>query len=165
MVSVSVGRTLAESSWSHGQLGAERRERGEQRHGLQGRSEGGVAALPPQSSFFSLQKISANLRSCSLAACDSSCSRWLFCRRLATSDCSTTLSCFSCVGWEAGVRRVALAAPGTADGSLGPANPGLAVLWSRPLEPGQAGVHIPLCLSTTEGPWASHSVPATLPGG
>lgn len=57
-----------------------------------------MAASPPQSSFFSLQKISANLRSCSLAAWDSSCSRWLFCLRLATSDCSTALSCFSCGG-------------------------------------------------------------------
>lgn len=64
----------------------------------------GVVASPPQSSFFSLQKISANLRSCSLAACDSSCSRWLFCLRLATSDCSTALSCFSC-GAGAGVSR------------------------------------------------------------
>ena len=64
----------------------------------------GVVASPPQSSFFSLQKISANFRSCSLAACDSSCSRWLFCLRLATSDCSTALSCFSC-GAGAGVSR------------------------------------------------------------
>ena len=62
----------------------------------------GAVASAPQSSFFSLQKISANLRSCSLAACDSSCSRWLFCLRLATSDCSTALSCFSC-GARAGV--------------------------------------------------------------
>lgn len=52
-------------------------------------------AQGPQSSFFSRLKSSANLRSCSLAACDSSCNRWLFCRRLATSDCSTTLSCLS----------------------------------------------------------------------
>jgi hypothetical protein len=47
------------------------------------------------------------LRSCSLAAWDSSCSRWLFCRRLATSDCSTTLSCFSCESGRAASGGVA----------------------------------------------------------
>lgn len=77
----------------------------------------GPAWEPPQSSFFSLQKISANLRSCSLAACDSSCRRWLFCRRLATSDCSTALSCFSC-GPElvsaGGQRRAPGSNPGSA---------------------------------------------------
>lgn len=38
---------------------------------------GGPGAEPrvPQSSFFSLLKSSANLRNCSLAACDSSCNR------------------------------------------------------------------------------------------
>lgn len=70
-------------------------------------SQGCPGAEPraAQSSFFSLLKSSANLRSCSLAACDSSCSRWLFCRRLATSDCSTTLSCFSWEGEGAGLVR------------------------------------------------------------
>lgn len=63
----------------------------------------------PQSSFFSLLKSSANLRSCSLAAWDSSCRRWLFCLRLATSDCSTTLSCFSWEGKRAGSGTVAKA--------------------------------------------------------
>lgn len=81
---------LAGSSRSHSQPGSELREMGERE------PTGGPARGPRQSSFFSLQKISANLRSCSLAACDSSCKRWLFCRRLATSDCSTALSCFSC---------------------------------------------------------------------
>lgn len=74
--------------------GNEPRETGE-REPVAGRGRGGGGS-PPQSSFFSLQKISANLRSCSLAACDSSCRRWLFWRKLATSDCSTALSCFSC---------------------------------------------------------------------
>lgn len=93
-------------------------------------------------SSFSLQKISANLRSCALAAWDSSCSRWLFCRRLATSDCSTALSCFSCGGpGVSGARACGPAQPCLGAGLEG-AKPGLPAhsrvtlgKWLRPSRP------------------------------
>lgn len=82
------GPALLWSRGAEGGAGAGNKLAGGPGGGRGGDAHGSFVSAAPE-------KISAKRRSCAVAVCDSSCSRWLFCRRVATSACSTTLSCFS----------------------------------------------------------------------